>query len=162
MIKIDLKLGFHQLPLAKSSYNHNGICYKGVKYSLTRLPMGHALAPISFSTFRRSFFGRSFAGAQRGRHRLSGRLAAALSLRIRLAYGSGDDWSYGYKHSDQSEKARRTAEILCAVLSIPTPPTMFTRYDTMQFCQLSQKVATVAMKGAEEKAVEINVGSSCR
>lgn len=26
-------------------------------------------------------------------------------------------------------------------------------------CQLSQKVATVAMKGAEEKAVEINVGS---
>lgn len=37
-----------------------------------------------------------------------------------------------FKHSDQSEKARRAAEILCAVLSIPTPPNMLTRYDTMQ------------------------------
>lgn len=32
------------------------------------------------------------------------------------------------------------------------------RYDAT-LCQSSQKVATVAMKGAEEKAVEINVGS---
>lgn len=48
MIKLDLKAGFHQLPLAESSYNHNGICYRGVKYSLTRLPMGHALAPYLF------------------------------------------------------------------------------------------------------------------
>lgn len=45
MIKLDLKSGFHQIPLALSSFNHNGICYKGIKYSLTRLPMGHALAP---------------------------------------------------------------------------------------------------------------------
>lgn len=51
MIKIDLKSGFHQLPLAKSSYNHNGICYRGQKYSLTRLPMGHALAPYLFQRF---------------------------------------------------------------------------------------------------------------
>lgn len=32
------------------------------------------------------------------------------------------------------------------------------RYNAI-LCQLSQKVATVAMKGADEKAVEINVGS---
>lgn len=51
MIQLDLKAGFHQLPLAESSHNHNGICYKGVRYSLTRLPMGHALAPYLFQRF---------------------------------------------------------------------------------------------------------------
>lgn len=51
MIKLDLKSGFHQLPLAKTSFNHNGICYKNTKYSLTRLPMGHALAPFLFQRF---------------------------------------------------------------------------------------------------------------
>lgn len=51
MIKLDLKAGFHQVPLAQSSYNHNGISYKGTKYSLTRLPMGHALAPFLFQRF---------------------------------------------------------------------------------------------------------------
>lgn len=51
MVKLDLRAGFHQLPLAASSYNHNGISYKGVKYSLTRLPMGHALAPFLFQRF---------------------------------------------------------------------------------------------------------------
>lgn len=30
MIKIDLTSGFHQLPLAKSSYNRNSISYKGI------------------------------------------------------------------------------------------------------------------------------------
>lgn len=38
MVKIDLRSGFHQLPLARSTFNHNGICYRGTKYSLTRLP----------------------------------------------------------------------------------------------------------------------------
>lgn len=51
MIKLDLKSGFHQLPLATSSFNHNGICYRGIKYSLPRLPMGHALAPYLFQRF---------------------------------------------------------------------------------------------------------------
>lgn len=51
MVMIDLRSGFHQLPLARSTYNHNGICYKGTKYSLTRLPMGHALAPYLFQRF---------------------------------------------------------------------------------------------------------------
>lgn len=51
MIKLDLKAGFHQIPLATSSHNHDGICYRGIKYSLTRLPMGHALAPYLFQRF---------------------------------------------------------------------------------------------------------------
>lgn len=51
MIKLDLRSGFHQIPLARSSYNHNGISYRGIKYSLTRLPMGHALAPFIFQRF---------------------------------------------------------------------------------------------------------------
>lgn len=51
MIKLDLRSGFHQLPLAESSYNHNGISYKNIKYSLTRLPMGHALVPFLFQRF---------------------------------------------------------------------------------------------------------------
>lgn len=51
MIKLDLKSGFHQIPLAASSHNHNGKSYKGIKYSLTRLPMGHALAPFLFQRF---------------------------------------------------------------------------------------------------------------
>lgn len=51
MIKVDLTSGFHQIPLAKSSYKHNGISYSGTKYSLTRLPMGHALAPYLFQRF---------------------------------------------------------------------------------------------------------------
>lgn len=29
-IKLDLTSGFHQLPLTKSSYNRNGISYKGI------------------------------------------------------------------------------------------------------------------------------------
>lgn len=37
MIKLDLKSGFHQIPLATSSFNHNGISYRRTKYSLTRL-----------------------------------------------------------------------------------------------------------------------------
>lgn len=48
MVKIDLKSGFHQIPLAAGSYNYNGIFYRGEKLSLTRLPMGHALAPAVF------------------------------------------------------------------------------------------------------------------
>lgn len=44
IIKIDLKSGFHQLPLHPEFLNHNGMCYRGEKLSLTRLPMGHALA----------------------------------------------------------------------------------------------------------------------
>lgn len=51
MIKLDLKAGFHQIPLAASSFNHNGISYRGTKYSLTRLPMGHALASFLFQRF---------------------------------------------------------------------------------------------------------------
>lgn len=51
MIKLDLRSGFHQIPLAESSYNHNGISYRNIKYSLTRLPMGHALAPFLFQRF---------------------------------------------------------------------------------------------------------------
>lgn len=51
MIKIYLRSGFHQLPLSKDSFNHNCICYKGQKFSLTRLPMGHALAPYLFQRF---------------------------------------------------------------------------------------------------------------
>lgn len=39
------------MPLAKSSYKHNGISYRGTKYSLTRLPVGHALAPYLFQRF---------------------------------------------------------------------------------------------------------------
>lgn len=51
MIKVDLTSGFHQILLAKSSYKHNGISYRGTKYSLTRLPMVHALAPYLFQRF---------------------------------------------------------------------------------------------------------------
>lgn len=51
MIKVDLTSGFHQIPLAKSSYKHNGISYTSTKYSLTRLPMVHALAPYLFQRF---------------------------------------------------------------------------------------------------------------
>lgn len=48
MIKINLKSGFHQLPLHPEFFNHNEVCYLGDKLSLTRLPMGHALAPSLF------------------------------------------------------------------------------------------------------------------
>lgn len=51
MIKIDLRSGFHQLPINTAHYNFNGIYYRGQKLSLTRLPMGHALAPAVFQRF---------------------------------------------------------------------------------------------------------------
>lgn len=54
MIKLDLKAGFHHLPLHAHSFNHIGLYYRGVKYSLTRLPMGHALAPALFQRFARA------------------------------------------------------------------------------------------------------------
>lgn len=60
MIKLDLKAGIHQLPLAASSHNHNGISYKGTKYSLTRLPMGHALLHFSFSASQRLCLAKSY------------------------------------------------------------------------------------------------------
>lgn len=50
-MKIDLKSGFHQIPLHQQFKDHNGICYRGQKLSLTRLPMGHALAPSLFQRF---------------------------------------------------------------------------------------------------------------
>lgn len=51
LVKIDLKSGFHQLPLHARSHNHIGIFYRGCKRSCTRLPMGHALAPALFQRF---------------------------------------------------------------------------------------------------------------
>lgn len=51
MIKIDLRCGFHQLPTNPRHYRFNGKYYNGTKYALTRLPMGHALAPGAFQRF---------------------------------------------------------------------------------------------------------------
>lgn len=48
MIKIDLKAGFHQLTINPKHHHFNGILYRNKKYSLTRLPMGHAAAPGIF------------------------------------------------------------------------------------------------------------------
>lgn len=46
-----MRSGFLQLSLARFSFDHNGTCYRGTKYSLTRLPIGHALAPYLFQRF---------------------------------------------------------------------------------------------------------------
>lgn len=51
MVKVDLKSGFHQLPVNPRHYRFNGVYYRGQKYALTCLPMGHALAPGVFQRF---------------------------------------------------------------------------------------------------------------
>lgn len=48
MIKIDLTSGFHKIPLSKSCRNHNGISYRGIKYSLTRYLWAMAMRHIYF------------------------------------------------------------------------------------------------------------------
>lgn len=45
MIKIDLSSGFFQIPLAPQHRRFHGVCYRGQQLALTRLPMGHPLAP---------------------------------------------------------------------------------------------------------------------
>lgn len=51
LIKIDLQSGFHQLKIDPSTGKFNGVYHNRVKYRLTRLPMGHALAPGVFQRF---------------------------------------------------------------------------------------------------------------
>lgn len=55
MIKHDLKSGYHQLAINPSHRIFNGIYYKGRKFALTRLPMGHALAPSVFQRVAEGF-----------------------------------------------------------------------------------------------------------
>jgi hypothetical protein len=45
LIKIDLKSGFFHFPIAPQHQQYYGVYYRGNRYALTRLPMGHALAP---------------------------------------------------------------------------------------------------------------------
>lgn len=90
MIKIDLRSGFHQIPLAAGSYNYNGIFYRGEKLSLTRLPMGHALAPAVFQRWSE--------GVLREVHRRSGAEAVAYL----------DDWLL-WSHSDEELQRAVTA-----------------------------------------------------
>lgn len=66
MVKIDLKSGFHQLPLHGGTANHNSIFYRGEKLSLTRLPMGHALAPSLRRILRRSAWPLELKGSLTG------------------------------------------------------------------------------------------------
>lgn len=56
MIKVDLVSGFHLIPLAKSSYNHNGISYRGTKYS-HQTPHGPRSCTLSISEVRRGCTG---------------------------------------------------------------------------------------------------------
>lgn len=48
LMKLDLKSGFHQLTINVPHRRFNGIFYRGRKLALTRLPMGHAIAPGVF------------------------------------------------------------------------------------------------------------------
>jgi hypothetical protein len=45
LFKIDLTSGFYQLRIRHEHQKFYGIYYRGIKYALTRLPMGHPLAP---------------------------------------------------------------------------------------------------------------------
>jgi hypothetical protein len=45
MLKIDLKNVFFQIPIHQSHVNFYGIYHRHQRYSWTRLPMGHAMAP---------------------------------------------------------------------------------------------------------------------
>lgn len=45
LVKLDLKSGFYQLPLAPQHQHFYGVRYKHKSYLFTRLPMGHCLAP---------------------------------------------------------------------------------------------------------------------
>lgn len=51
LVKIDLKSGFFQLGITLRTQKFIGIYYRGTKYRMTRLPMGHALAPAIFQRF---------------------------------------------------------------------------------------------------------------
>lgn len=55
-------------------------------------------------------------------------------------------------------KDRNAAEVLCAVLNTPTPPSKFSRYNNILAKSL-ERVAIVTMKDAVEQAVEVNGGS---
>jgi hypothetical protein len=45
MIKLDLTAGFFQIPIRRDHWRFYGLYYRGQQYGLTRLPMGHPLAP---------------------------------------------------------------------------------------------------------------------
>jgi hypothetical protein len=45
LIKIDLKSGFFHFAIKKQHQPYYGVYYRGQRYALTRLPMGHPLAP---------------------------------------------------------------------------------------------------------------------
>jgi hypothetical protein len=45
LFKIDLTSGFYQLRIRQQHRKFYGIYYRGIKYVVTRLPMGHPLAP---------------------------------------------------------------------------------------------------------------------
>jgi hypothetical protein len=45
MIKLDLSSGFFQIPLAPQHRKFYGLYYRGQQMALTRLPMGHPMAP---------------------------------------------------------------------------------------------------------------------
>jgi hypothetical protein len=51
MIKIDLKSGFFQLRVHPKYQPFYGVYYKGQRLELTRLPMGHPLAPALMQKF---------------------------------------------------------------------------------------------------------------
>lgn len=96
MIEVDLGSGFHLIPLAKSSYNHNGISYKGTKYSHHQTPHGPRSCTLSISEVRRGCTGWGKSCLEYRWHRLLGRLAAALSLTRRSAIGLRHDRGHGH------------------------------------------------------------------
>jgi hypothetical protein len=80
MIKLDLSSGFFQISLKKEHRKFYGVYYRGEQLALTRLPMGHPMAPYILQ-----------------------RLAQAVAVFINQKFGSAmiaylDDWLFFQQH----------------------------------------------------------------